>query len=74
MPYVVEISDKTADNLVVDILRNNLTYVRADIERLGSKAELMAFEQEDLVHFMELQASFVKIIRYYLPPDKWDTI
>jgi len=74
MPFTVEISEQTADLLVVDILRNNLNYVRTDIARLESKAELMTFEQADLDNFRELEESFVKIIKYYLPPDKWATI
>ncbi len=74
MPFTVEISEQTADHLVVDILRNNLEYLRRDIVRLESKAELMQFEQEDLINFRDLEVSFRKIIQYYLPPDKWDTV
>lgn len=74
MAFTVEISEQTADLLVVDILRNNLEYVRRDIARLESKAELMTFEQADLDNFRDLEVSFVKIVKYYLPPDKWDTI
>jgi hypothetical protein len=74
MAYTVEISDNTADNLVVDILKNNLRYLRADIERVSSKGTLLDFEKEDLENFRVLEQQFVGVIRYYTTPDKWDAI
>lgn len=74
MAYTVEISDNTADNLVVDILKNNLRYLRADIERAQSKAVLLDFEKQDLEEWKSLEQHFAAVIRYYTPPDKWDAI
>lgn len=74
MPFTVEISEHTADALVVDILTNSLKYLRQDIDRLASKAELLKFESEDLEDFRELELAFKKVVNYYTPPDKWDSI
>lgn len=74
MAFTVDISEETADRLVVDILTNSLRYLRADIERLRSKATLLDFETEDLANFAALEQQFVGVIRYYTPPDKWSTI
>ena len=74
MAFTVEISENTADALVVDILANNLKYLRQDIVRLQSKAELMAFECEDLKDFQELEQAFKRVVKYYTAPDKWDAI
>ncbi len=74
MPFTVEISEHTADALVVDILTNSLKYLRQDIDRLASKAELLKFESEDLEDFRELELAFKKVVKYYTPPDKWDSI
>lgn len=74
MPFTVEISETTADALVVDILRNSLKYVRHDIERLTSKGALMEYEVQDLSDARLMETHMSAVIRYYLPPDKWDTI
>lgn len=74
MAFTVDISEQTADALVVDIMKNNLMYLRRDIARLESKAELMAFEAEDLKDFRELEQAFLRVVKYYTPPDKWDSI
>jgi hypothetical protein len=74
MAFQVEISDHTADALVVDILRTNLTCIRNDIERLTSKAKLMEFESEDLKESQDLEQALIKVIRYYTTPDKWESI
>lgn len=74
MTFTVEISENTADALVVDILNNSLKYLRQDIARLQSKAELLKFESEDLTDFQELEQAFQRVVKYYTPPDKWDSI
>lgn len=74
MTFTVEISENTADALVVDILTNSLKYLRQDIDRLASKAELLKFESEDLTDFQELEQAFQRVVKYYTPPDKWDSI
>jgi hypothetical protein len=74
MAFTVDISEQTADALVVDILTNSLKYLRQDIARLERKAELLKFESEDLEDFRELELAFQKVVKYYTPPDKWDSI
>jgi hypothetical protein len=74
MVFTVEISETTADTLVVDILRSSLRHIRQDIERLNSKSALMEHETQDLADACDMQGHLVAVIRYYLPPDKWDSI
>lgn len=74
MAFTVDISEETADRLVVDILTNSLQYLRADIERLNSRATLLDFEAEDLDNFKTLESQFVGVIKYFTPPDRHDSI
>lgn len=74
MAFTVEISELTADALVVDILRNSLKYVRHDIERLSNKSALMEHEVQDLSDAQVMETHMQAVIRYYLPPDKWDCV
>ena len=71
MAFTVEISENTADALVVDILTNNLKYLRQDILRLSSKGSLLEHEVQELTDARNMEAHMMAVIRYYLPPDKW---
>lgn len=74
MAFTVDISEETADRLVVNILTNSLQYLRADIDRLSSRATLLDFEAADLDNFKTLEAQFVGVIRYFTPPSEWDQV
>jgi len=74
MVLTVEISDTSADALVVDILRNSLESIKMDVERLMTKSDLVKFEKEDLADALIMRTHMQEVLKYYLPSDQWATI
>jgi hypothetical protein len=66
---MVQISQHTADALVVDVLKNSLKHVRATIQRLRTQDTLMYYETHDLQQALVMEEHLTAVIRYYLPPD-----
>ena len=74
MAFTIEISDTSADALVVDILRNSLESIKMDVDRLMTKSDLVKFEKEDLNQALIMRTHMHEVLKYYLPHDKWATI
>jgi hypothetical protein len=74
MVLTVEISDTSADALVVDILRNSLESIKMDVDRLLSKPDLVKFEKEDLDQALIMRTHMQEVLKYYLPRTEWHTI
>ena len=77
MAYVLEISDSTADQLVVEVLKHSLECLRTDLARMlqvAPKQEWDVDEQRDIQEMQDMESSLVKVIRYYTPPSEWDQV
>ena len=70
----LELPIETADALVVNILRAQLTLVRAEIAQLSHMEHLLEHEQQDLTHAQDMQMHLCAVIKYFSTPDEWPTI
>lgn len=74
MAFEITISDETAEHLVVDLLKNSLECVRAEIQRLEGMPDLSDWQQTDLQDSYKIANSLVEVIRYYTPANQHDLI
>ena len=66
MKFEIELTDETADALIVAVLRDQLDTVRCSMPDL--------YMEEDIEYNEEMEQHLIAVLKHNLPHDEWDTI